>query len=233
MGLKVPPAGAVVVGSAAHGAIEYLNKIKGAERKAPPKDEVLDVYDAKFEEEAPDAIWDEEAPAEAKDRGYRSLGLYYDTAAELVQPAGPEAVEEKLIVPLPEVDAYLHSIVDARTEQGEILDYKTTSKRVSEAPRDATLQLWLYEHIYSLKGIPIHGRKLWYLVCTKKPEVYSMDIDAAPIREAERWLRTLAQIRASMVAAVEAGRFLPAPPGQYWCSPKWCGYWDLCQKEEW
>jgi hypothetical protein len=27
---------------------------------------------------------------------------------------------------------------------------------------------------------------------------------------------------------IESGVFMPAPPGSWWCSESWCGYWNLC-----
>jgi len=32
----------------------------------------------------------------------------------------------------------------------------------------------------------------------------------------------------AMIAGVKAGTFLPAAPGVWACSPKFCGYWHTC-----
>jgi len=30
------------------------------------------------------------------------------------------------------------------------------------------------------------------------------------------------------VKVIEAEAFLPAQPDEWWCSPRWCGYWNIC-----
>lgn len=98
-------------------------------------------------------------------------------------------------------------------------------------PRDDQLQLWLYSFGCSQDGETIAGQRVWYIMLGKKPELLPKRVPPASRPELMRWLWTLSEIVLAIEDACEKGRFMPAPPGEWLCSPKWCGYWDVCQKE--
>jgi len=69
LGLKIPPAGALVLGRAVHAGLEHYFAGKLHTGEGPPVNRVLDVFDAAFEAERPEADWGEDDPGRAKDDG--------------------------------------------------------------------------------------------------------------------------------------------------------------------
>ena len=42
-------------------------------------------------------------------------------------------------------------------------------------------------------------------------------------------LKTWLNVIRNTAALVKAGLFIPNPTG-WWCSPEWCGYYDMCRR---
>ncbi len=49
--------------------------------------------------------------------------------------------------------------------------------------------------------------------------------------ELDGWLRALDTVRVAVESAYERLEFLPAPLGAWWCSARWCGYWERCRRD--
>lgn len=227
-GLKIPPSGAIVVGSSVHEALRHLN-ISLLSERLPPKDEVLDVYSQAFEALARDAIWDSDEPGEAKDGGYKGVETYYETHATVFQP---EAVEEELRIPLPGIGVELLGYADLRDRSKLLVDYKTTCRKPSQVGDDVKAQLATYELAYLQLGIEVEKAEVVYIVTSKRnPTVVRHPVEHTSPSEVARWLTMVAQVRQQMEEALTTGRLLPAAPGEWWCSPTWCGYWEICHRE--
>lgn len=227
-GLKIPPPGAVVVGSAVHQALRHTNVTLRDTERLPPLEEVMDVYAQAFEAEAPDALWRDEDPAKAKDGGYAGVRAYYERHAQDYRPVD---VEHEVRVPLRGVGVDLVGVVDLRTPE-RIVDYKTTGRKPSEVPPEVAAQIWLYQYGYRELGVEISGGEAVYIVTnTKSADVVKLPIPSPTPSDVARWMRVLADARKAMELAVEHELFLPAPPGAWYCSPEACGFWDVCHRE--
>jgi len=235
-GVIIPPSGALVIGGSTHRATEHYCRQRALTGQTEPKDVVLDVYDHNFRKQAPEALWDTEKPAQAKDRGYHALAKYYDEQLTLVTPASEEDVERRVYL---DIGAGVNVLMylDVRDVEGRVIEFKTTKSKPSELPADTRLQLWLYQHALR-KVYPellVAESQAHYIVSNPrnptKPQVELFPTPDPDQQEMGWWLRILIQIRKQMEAALRSGDFLPAAQGGWVCSEKWCGYRDLCQKD--
>jgi len=217
-GIKLPPPGAVALGKSVHRAIEYnyQNKIMSG------RDEALstlqDLFVDTFREEAPNALWDEEKPENAEKDG---LGLVKTFRQEVAPETFPRAVEKEFNLTFQNVDYKLKGVIDVIDWSGIIIDHKTTKKSYTQDQVETDLQLTLYALAQGTEDVGFD-----VLVRTKTPKAQRLRSK----RDDHTKQRALAII-AYVMDGIYKNTFLPARPSDWWCSPRWCGYWDLCQKE--
>ncbi|MGB9887964.1 MAG: RecB family exonuclease, partial [Moorellales bacterium] len=149
LGLKIPPPGAAVLGRAVHKGLEHYFRAKLDRPEGAPLREVLEVFAAAFEAEAPEADWADDSPARAKDDGAALLRLHREEVAPHLAPA---AVERRVEIPL--AGATLLGFVDLETADGLIVDHKTVSRTPPESKAQEDLQLSAYALAYRAA----HGR---------------------------------------------------------------------------
>lgn len=233
LGLVEPPPGALVLGGAVHRALEHHNRRKAETRRDAPWEVVSDVYAEAFRELGRDADWKGEQPDQVKDRGYAALRRYHQEAAPHVQPASSEDIERHVVAPLLD-SCTLHVVVDVVDACGTIIDYKTSAKAVHAIPDETRLQLWLYhaalraqEPARQPAGLAAH----YMIAKANAPAPALLEAPAPDPRELDWWLRALDTIRLSMERAYQDQHFLPASPGSWVCSPRWCAYWDRCRRD--
>lgn len=231
MGLRLPPSGAMVVGTSAHKGIEHHMTVKAREQQDPPWDEVADVYSQTFNAEAPDALWDGEDPGDAKDRGYKALELFHRDQAPQITPAGVEFVERKLTVPLDADGLRVDMVLDLIDAQSNLLDFKTSGRKPNEVSVDTVAQLRLYQHGANLQGIPVTGLRAVYLITAKSPTTESFAVDKGSPSEVAGLVRMLRDVRRAMEQAYAEELFLPALLGSWWCQETTCGYWRRCHRD--
>jgi hypothetical protein len=145
-------------------------------------------------------------------------------AAESAPEIQPVLVEEQIVIEVPAIRTPLLGILDVSTEDGLVLDIKTAARAKTQQDVDESMQLSMYHLAYTARtGQPPAGVGLEVLVDTKTPKRQRL-----VSTRSERDLGVLAQRVNAMVAGVEAGVFLPAAPGSWACSPKFCGFWATC-----
>ena len=230
-GIIEPPSGAVVIGNCTHSALEYGNRRRAVSGRMESWDTLADVFSSEFKLTAKDAIW-ELKPTKAREQALRALRLYHEDVAPGIQPAGVEFVERKIEVPLsPRLNVAV--IVDLLDATGRVIDYKTSTKTPSDLGQDARLQLWTYYAALmtiaperTLSGVAAH-----YLISSEPPDFREF-LSAAPGANELTWLiRALETTRGAMEYSYQTGDFPPASPTAWWCSPKWCGYWERCHRD--
>lgn len=216
-GRKIPPRGSMVVGRAVHRALEHDFKTCLLEGLHEPVDVLADVYFETFKSEAEEAIWDSEKPEEAFKTGLLVLEEFARGPMETIVP---EAVEEQFEVPLTH-GMNLKGVIDLIEAREGILDHKVVTRRMRPEDVVNDLQLAVYSHA---KGIERVGMNT--LVRKKKPEI---QLFRHVVSGGQR--NRVLNIFLYVVEGIWKRVFLPAPPGSWWCSPTWCGYWDLCHEE--
>jgi len=115
-------------------------------------------------------------------------------------------------------------MVDDSTKALGIGDYKTGAKTKPQAFWDSSVALTVYGLTFRAKhGRPPAFTAVEQMVATKVPKRVRMETT----RTREDFDALEHRIGA-VLKGIEAGVFVPCPPGSWKCSPKWCGYWASC-----
>lgn len=242
--IKIPPKAAVLRGRGAHAAREKSlgNYIDTGELlplgscEAAASDEV----DAGFQG---DVLFE---PEEVEEGVEKVKGRTKDEAVACakvdrtdVQPTiEPVAVEMELRTHIPAIGKDLMGYADVVEKRMDeelerpvvstiIRDSKTKGKAPSKDEAWSSLQLTCYGLMWKgMTGAFPNNFALDFLVVYKKAK------PKAFIQPTERSLADYKMALARIARAnevIEKGVFAPAPTDAWWCSPKWCGYWDRCE----
>lgn len=223
-GIKAPPKAALTVGSSVDAAVSrnLMDKIETG--KDLPLDDVLDVYDTDFELRKADTEWGSDDPGKQKDMGAQLVKAHHIVIAPKIKPL---TVQEKFVL---ETDRgfNLAGQIDITTEDGYVVDTKTSKARYQPDAVSRALQPAMYDLAYeSIHGKKAKGFRYDVLVKptkTKGPDV--QQVHGQVTAEDRDWLFMTID---SVDRAINAEIFLPAPEGSFYCSEKWCGYWDRCK----
>ena len=220
-GIKSRPGIALLEGSSHHKALEINNKNKRDKSKDLSPSALTEIFVEDFRDrvkkEKNEIIWQDE---KEDDIISRADLLHRDYIRRIAPKIKPVDVEHKFEVPVKVGDLTftLYGTKDLTT-QSHVWDYKTTTRKRSQNDVDNDLQLTLYSFAAKKKKVGIiEFRK------TANPEV--------GIIESERTVRQTLwalEIAASVVKAVRNKSFPMTNPTNWWCSPKWCGYWSRCR----
>lgn len=162
----------------------------------------------------------------AKDSAIRMVGTFAASVAPLYQPI---AVEEKVRIALPGPRDLL-GVMDLVLEDG-VQDLKTGAKKKTQSDIDTSAQLTTYAALYQAKYGKPPARLIIDTVIDRVSEktakVTSEHQQLTTTRDANDFNALAARIN-TVVKGIEAGSFIPATPGAWWCSAKSCGYWRTC-----
>ncbi len=223
---KIPPGIALIKGSSVHGAaaLNYGQKIE-SKTDLPTKD-IVDASVSAFDNiHKADGILlsDEEESTghakvlgEAKDSTARMAQEFAENIAPTRQPVAVE-ITQRIIVP--EATHDLLGILDQEYADG-LGDLKTGKKKLSQEDIDKSIQ-------FSFYALTFKARHKF------DPRIYidqvmdgkTQQLETSRTREDYKAL--VARIN-TMLRGVAAGVFSPAPVGAWWCSARWCGYWQTC-----
>lgn len=221
--LVIPPRSALTRGKAVHSGIEFNYKQKMETKEDLPLTDVQEFTSSVFDEEAKETDFDGEDKGKVKDSTISLVSLYHQEVAPEVQPT---AVEERVEIAFDGADYTLLGFIDLIDQHNMIRDTKTTGRTPNESVLQDNLQLAAYSLMYrTIKGEEETGVGLDYLVDLKTPKVTKMQ---AKVDEAQR-VRFL-RIMDAVANAIKAEAFYPNSNNML-CSPKNCGYWELCHKE--
>jgi len=222
-GLKIPPAGILVLGSAGHSAIAHNYKQKIESYKDLKTSEVLDFFseefDKRIEEENP--IFEDEKPGIVKDNGVRVLEEYQKVKSKTIQP---KEVEKEFAIEFANVDYFIKGFIDLITDLKELVDHKISKKSPYQKDLDDQLQMTGYKLGYKcLYGEDPGDLRYDYLITTKKPQIKSYSTFRTD-EDLDEYLELVGQI----VEALKAGNFYKRTQGWH-CSQKMCGYYEKCR----
>lgn len=231
----IPPSGAMVLGSCGHKAEEKNFKQKIESKTDIHIDEVKQEFSETWEEKKLEIEWKKEdldgdsvkkAEAKEKNRGISLVDVFHREQAPSIQPA---FVEEKFEVHFEGGYPKLIGFLDNVTDEEIIFDYKFSRKSPIKDDILNDSQITAYDFGYRAKfGRKPKGMKKVWSVSTKVPKTVMQE--AVPREEAqiERFMLRLEKA----MACIEKEVFLPAAPGSYLCSEKWCGYYPSCRVRE-
>jgi hypothetical protein len=223
---RPPPSVVMAIGKATHATAEvdltYKRDAGALLADDDLPDLAADAFEKQWEDETPELNKEEKArpdatKAEAKDQTIALCKVHHSKLAPKIDPF---KLEERLEV---ELDGYPYDLVawlDVVESDGGIRDLKTRKR----APNTAqTIQAELYVFAQAAaKGILAPKFYMDVLVKTKTPKAvtlaYEPKEDQSPI---ERRLERAAKV-------IQADAFMPADPGHWKCSEKFCEFWDDC-----
>ena len=223
-GIKTPPAGAMICGSAYHyGLAEYFNgKAESiddvADAFSQSWDYQLDVCNTQDEEDVipfdkSDIEWDDE-PGKVKDDGITLIKYYRTNIAPNIEP---ETVENRK-----ETDingCKLVTITDLVLSD-KVIDHKVKKKRFSDTDKLNDIQVTAYTCV--------EKKPFNYHVALRQKEKTVEIINDDTLYRSPNDMRFFKELVADVWNAIEAGIF-PCRPEGWHCTDQWCGYWKLCR----
>lgn len=223
----IPPRLAMLKGTAVHAGAEHNMRQKIQTHQDLPPEEIVNAavaaYETKLHVEGYTVPESDSAKtvADTKDLVAQMAEQHALQQAPEYQPV---AVESRFRIELPAINHDVVGVIDLLTDKGEVVDFKTTKRKMSADDAEASVQLSLYA---AASNVPDE--------VTVKLDVLIEPGARTPIRrqliEAKRDktdLPIIARRVAVVSKSIDAGLFPPAPVGSWWCSESWCGYWSSC-----
>lgn len=242
-GLRQPPGIAVLKGRAVDKA-RSATLLEKASGELPPAEKHIqlaaDEAEAAIQEEF---IVDEDmsvdvAKGKLKDAAVKMAATDYETFIPGIVPFVDDEpwVQKKIVINAS--DHTLVAILDCFDANRNIIELKTSSSTYRPTQKvfdlhpssggfGIGLQALFYEMVLRLNKTPAsmtRAQYLWEGGGKIHPIELSHHFGPKPpfdvlIRRIER-----------MIRAHESGVFHPAPRGAWWCSKKFCGFWDMCKE---
>lgn len=225
----IPPGIAFIRGKSVHKGVELNNRYKLEKKKDISKKDLIKIADSEFSKiiKGEGIYLTKEEKTQRKtivDKGRddttKLTGLYREEVAHLIMP---KKIELEFEFPCEKHD--ITGRIDLIDEHDFLRDTKTANRRKNQKEVDASDQLTLYAlaHEY-LFGKPPKKIIMDTLVCTK---VAKYD----PIIT-ERSHDDITMLIRRIYAAFEGmkkGVYLPCNPTNWFCSSRWCGYYETCK----
>jgi CRISPR/Cas system-associated exonuclease Cas4 (RecB family) len=224
LGIKIPPRSAFTVGSAVDRAVSVNLEQKIHSGEDLSAEEVLDQFSTEFDERSYETDWKDDDPGKQKDIGAALTWIHHK---HLAPGISPETVQESFTI---ETDAgfALGGTMDLTELSGSVVDTKTSRVQYKPDAVSTSIQAVLYDFAYEvLRGKPAKEFRFDVLVKPTRTQTARVQQVASVITLDNReWLfETIHQVH----RAIQGGVALPAPEGSWYCSPKWCGYWNQCK----
>lgn len=228
----IPPVIAALKGTGVHRAAEMNMRQKIDSHEDLPAADIVEAAVAAFDDQT---HGDYMLTPEERSRGERLvLGEAKDELVEMATVHAtlqapdyqPVATEKLVRIELPDSPRDLLGIIDLIDDQDRVTDFKTSGKAKSQAEADSSVQLSVYAVAFrALTGREPAELRLDTIVrsasATKRAVVTTQ-------RDENDYAALAARFNA-VLAGVQAGVFLPAAPGSWHCSARWCGFFNSCR----
>ena len=229
-GIKIPPSGAMTLGSTVDHSLDFNYKYKIDKREDRKVEEILEFFADDFDKEIQDTeLKDEEDKGKIKDSGVKVIGLYQEEIAPGLMPidSQKEVSFNLECSPIPIV-----GYIDVVDEYGTVIDNKVRGKSPQKdkitgnyLPSEAEkLQVSIYENGMLAENKPPSALRIDTMVTTIKPKIIRSEV--VTTHEDLRYLDSIVRF---IVKAVENEIFLPNRQSML-CSRRNCGYCSLCEK---
>lgn len=228
-----PPAVVMLVGGGTHQGAETAMKYKVATGENQRPDDVRDAAVAAFDSRLGEddvALDDEERSrgrvaviGEARDRVAAAAHFWACLAQPNYWPLSVESVEQRFRMPL-QGGLDLVGVVDLVTREQAVVDWKVGRRAIPQGEADTSIQLTAYalHHEYATGHAPAEVQ-LAVIQEAKETKHYVR----RSIRNRTDYRILLRRVEL-LQQAKAAGIFPPCNPDNWWCSPRFCGYWREC-----
>lgn len=218
-GLKIPPSGPLIEGGCYHKALEANYKQKITSRADIPVSSCLDAFSDAWdtrlaEEEFID--WEDKDPGDLKDEGISLVREYQHSTAPSIQPI---KVEDTYVSEVAGVKFVC--IIDLEDILHVVIDHKTSKRVYLQNDVDRDLQASAAAFVL---GRPI----IFYNHVAVKAKVPSIQLIKTYRMQAD--IDWYVEMVAQIVVQMSSGVAPPRPTG-WWCSPRFCGYYERCRGE--
>jgi CRISPR/Cas system-associated exonuclease Cas4 (RecB family) len=141
------------------------------------------------------------------------------------KPTIPVCVEKQTQIAPVGYDYILFGTRDLYDNKKFLRDLKTTTRMPNISDLLRSTQMTTYQLFTMAEGEKVDKIQHDYLIFMKK------GVEALPLVVEPRTkedIRSVLDTFQVAVMGIQAGIFLPAPAGSWWCHPKWCCYWPIC-----
>lgn len=225
----MPPGIAFIRGKSVHKGIELNNRFKLKNKKDITKKELIKITDSEFSKiikgegiylTKEEKIQRKTIIGKGRDDTTKLTGLYSEDVAPLIIPK-----EIELGFEFPCEKHKITGRIDIIDVQDALRDTKTASRRKNQKEVDASDQLTFYAlaHEY-LFGKPPKKIIMDTLVCTKVAKY-----DPIITKRSHDDITILIRRIYAAFDGMKKGVYLPTNPTNWWCDPKWCGYFETCK----
>jgi len=229
-GLKYPPGIALIRGKSVHVARDKSLAHKLAtegellpaeEIEAVARDEVVAGFSG--EVAIDEDMTFEQAKGDTIDAAVRLSRLDYN---EFHIPIMPLAVEEKITVEIPGLGRDILGILDLVDTDHDVRDCKTSAKTPNKDAADTSEQLSTYALLH---------RARWGELPRKVRLDGLVDLKSGPKAVSLESTRTMEEMDAlleryyAVIQAIDKGVFPPCSRGNWCCSDRWCGFYNICR----
>jgi hypothetical protein len=232
-GLIIPPSVALLSGKSVHSAADYNFSQKIESGVDEPLSVLQDVAAETYYKESEDGFFvseDEKSSAEkiynkGKDEAVKLVQPLHEKVAPKIQPKFVEKRFEIKIDGLPPILGFV-DLYGTNLETGKpiLADIKTAKTKWSQSKADIATQPALYQAMTTAHGWETPD-EFTFEVLVKSKEPYHETVTTT--RTPDDFWALIKRFRI-MDDQIKHGNFLPAEPGHWRCSPKWCGYWWKC-----
>jgi len=231
-GERIPPGIALITGTATHRGIELNLKHKIEKNELLPIDVVEDIAREEVIKRWEQGVLLE---PEEKSRGEKVVkGEVIDVSTKLAKvhrvnlapKLNPKSIEKPFALDIKENNEYgvkgVIDIIETKGEKKEIIRDTKTAARVQKDAAEKSLQLTMYALAEKVNGNKPSELYIDFLHKTK------FEIITQKTKRTNADFEVLLNRIANGLKQLQAGIFPPSNPDQWWCSKKFCGYYDSC-----
>jgi hypothetical protein len=138
----------------------------------------------------------------------------------------PESLEMETELHIPGVPVPIIGFIDMIDLDSTPIDIKTSGKKWSQQQADTSLQPTFYlAALEQLQMVKLPA-KFKYIVFTKAKNPTVQILETTRTHED---VFALYGLIGEVWQAIQKEVFTPTDPGNWWCHPKYCGFWDVCE----
>jgi hypothetical protein len=228
----IPPGITLIRGTSVHKGAQQNFTYKLKKKKDMKASDVIEIAVQTYEDELKKGILlthDEKRIGQKKVKGItkdtivRMTGIFCKNIAPKYMP---KFVEEEHRISWPEKKYDLLAKMDICDVKDVIVDIKTSTRKKNQLEVDTSEQLSFYAMVFkALTGRLPKGVSFETIIANKG----TLETQKLSSMRSLEDLRVILRRINAMVDAMDAQIFVPTSPTNWWCSPRYCGYYYQCR----
>ena len=228
-GERMPPGIALHKGVSVHKGAEYANRAKANTNEEAPIDEVTDITRDTFMERTKKYGLFLSKDEKAEKTKILNIGLNesVDLAKAYRIDVSPTHKKVSFIEEYLMADVGLDLPIAGKPDfiaDNKNKDLKTSGKSWPAGKEQTEIQPTIYKMLFKENGIK--NISFEYIIMSNLKS--GVKIDLRTVKRTEKDEILLIRRLKKMIDTLNAGIFLPAEPGAWVCTPKWCGFYYSC-----